>query len=128
MQTTTNEAEVNVVLIMLAGESSDSARTELTSAAAGHVLGEDEGAPSPRTVCCKRLPRTGHLVAPSEGKKRKKRLQRSSSLELGANSTILALGCGRRAPTLRMILRIAVEPESMNLCLMRMKRKFPFDS
>jgi hypothetical protein len=91
MQTTADEAKVNVVLIMLAGESSDSARTESTSTAAGHVLGEDEGAPSPRTVRCKRLPRTGHLAALGEGKKR---LWRSSGLELGADSTILALGCG----------------------------------
>ena len=50
MQTTAGEAEVNLVLNMLAGKSSDSARTESTSTAAGHVFGEDEGACSPRSV------------------------------------------------------------------------------
>jgi hypothetical protein len=50
MQTTADEVEVNVVLSILAGESSDSARTESASATVGHVLDEDEGAQSPRSV------------------------------------------------------------------------------
>ena len=53
MQTTTDDAEVNVVLSMLAGESSDSARTESVSAATRHGLGKDEGVQSPRSVHCK---------------------------------------------------------------------------
>jgi hypothetical protein len=47
MQETTDEAEVNAVLSMLAGESSESARTESTSAAAGRAFSGDEGACSP---------------------------------------------------------------------------------
>jgi hypothetical protein len=60
MQTIADEAEVNVVLSMLVAESSSSTHTESASAAARHVLGEDEGAHSPRTVRRKRLPRMGH--------------------------------------------------------------------
>jgi hypothetical protein len=43
MKTTADDAEVNVVLSMLAGESSDFARTESVTAATRHGLGEDEG-------------------------------------------------------------------------------------
>jgi hypothetical protein len=43
MPTTADEVEVNVVLSMLAGESSDSAHTELVTTIAGHGPCEDEG-------------------------------------------------------------------------------------
>jgi hypothetical protein len=101
MQMTADEAKGNVVLSMLAGESSDSTRIELASAVAGHVLGEDEGAHSPGSVRRKRLHRIGHLVAPAEGKKRKKKLWRSSGLELGADSTISVLGDGSASANLK---------------------------
>jgi hypothetical protein len=100
MQATANEAEVNDVLIILAGESSDSTRTKLASAAAGHVLGEDEGAHSPGSVRRKRLHQMSHLTAFAEGKKRKKRLRRSSDMELGADSTIPVLGGGSTSANL----------------------------
>jgi hypothetical protein len=87
MQTIADEAEVNAVLNMLASESSESARTELVSAATGCVFSEDEGACSPRGARCKRLCRSSHPVVSTEGKKRKRRLWHSSGLELGANST-----------------------------------------
>jgi hypothetical protein len=50
MQTTADEDEVNAVLSMMAGESCDSARTESVTAVTGHVLGEDKGIQSPRSV------------------------------------------------------------------------------
>jgi hypothetical protein len=46
MQEISNEAEVNVVLSMLAGKSFESARTESASAAAGCAFSEDE------VACC----------------------------------------------------------------------------
>ena len=55
MPKTADEAEVNAVLSMLAGESSDSARTESVTAATGHGLGEDEGVQSLGSVCRKRF-------------------------------------------------------------------------
>jgi hypothetical protein len=71
MQTTIDEAEVNVVLNILVGELSESACIESVSAAAGRVFSEDEGACSPRGVRRKRLCRIGHSVVSAEGKKRK---------------------------------------------------------
>jgi hypothetical protein len=94
MQTTADEAEIKVILSMLAGESSESTRTELVSAAARHVFGEDEGACIPGGVRRKRLCRTGHPAVSTEGKKRKRRLQRSSGLELRADSIAPVLDGG----------------------------------
>jgi hypothetical protein len=94
MQTTAHEAEVNAVLRMLASESSDSARTESVTIATGHGLGEDEGVQSPTSVHHKRLCRMSHPAAPTKGKKRKKRLRRSSGLELDADPTTSVLGGG----------------------------------
>jgi hypothetical protein len=82
MQTTADEAEVNVVLNMLLGESSEFARTKSVSATTSHVFGEDEGACSPGVACGKRLCRMGHLVVSTEGKKKKK------------TSTFIWLGAG----------------------------------
>jgi hypothetical protein len=86
MQKTADETEVNVVLSMLAGESSESTRTESVSAAAGPVSGEDEGACYPGGVRRKWLCRTGHPAVSAEGEKRKRRLWHSSGLELGVDS------------------------------------------
>jgi hypothetical protein len=86
---------------MLVGESSDSARTESVSAAAGHSHGEDEGAHNPGSVRRKQLHQTTHPAMPVEGKKRNKRLRRSFGLELGADSTVSVLGCGLASANLK---------------------------
>jgi hypothetical protein len=86
MQAIADEAEVNVVLGMLAGESFESARTELANATAGRAFGGEEGACSPGGVRHKRSCRTGHPVVSAEGKKRKRKLRSSSGFELGADS------------------------------------------
>jgi hypothetical protein len=54
MPTTADEAEVNAILSMLTGESSDSARTESVTVATRYGLGEDEGVQSPGSVRRKR--------------------------------------------------------------------------
>jgi hypothetical protein len=94
MPTTADEAEVNAVLSMLAGELSDSAHTESVTIATGHGIGEDEGVQSPGSVHHKRLCRTSHPATPAEGNKRKKRLRWSSDLELDADPTTSVLGGG----------------------------------
>jgi hypothetical protein len=66
---------VIIVLSMLAGELSESALTELVSATAARVFGEDEGVCSPGGVHHKRLCRTGHPAVSAKGKKRKRRLR-----------------------------------------------------
>jgi hypothetical protein len=92
MQATANEAEVNAVLSMLAGELSKSTHTESASAAAGCAIGGDEKACSPIGAHCKRSCRMSYLAVSVEGKKRKRKLRRSSGLELGVDSTTLDLG------------------------------------
>jgi hypothetical protein len=92
MQATADEAEVNVVLSMLAGESSEFARTELASAAAGCAFNGDEGACSPRGARRKRSCQTSYPAMSAKGKKRKRKLRRSSGLELGADSAAPNLG------------------------------------
>jgi hypothetical protein len=94
MPTSADEAEVNVVLCMLVGESSNSTHTESMTVATAHGLGEDEGVQSPGSVRRKRSCQTSHLVVPAEGKKRRKRLRRSSGLELDADPTTSLLGGG----------------------------------
>jgi hypothetical protein len=91
-QAIADEAEVNAVLSMLDGESSESTCTRSTSIAAGHAFSEDEGACSPGSVHRKRLCRTGYPAMSAEGKKRKRKLRRSSGFELGADSAALDLG------------------------------------
>jgi hypothetical protein len=93
MPTSADEAEVNVVLNMLVGDSSDSARTDSMTVATGHDLGEDEGVQSPGSVRHKRSRRTSHPVAPA-GKKRKKILWRSWGLEEDADPSTSLLGGG----------------------------------
>jgi hypothetical protein len=105
MLTSANEAEVNAVLSMLAGESSDSAGTESMTVATGHGLSEDEGVQSPRSVHRKRSRRMSHLDAPAEGKKRKKRLRQSSGLELDVDPTTSLLGGGSASTNLEDNIR-----------------------
>jgi hypothetical protein len=62
--------------------------------AIGQGLGEDEGVQSPESVCRKRSRWMSHPAAHAEGKKRKKRLRRSSGLELDADPTTSILGGG----------------------------------
>jgi hypothetical protein len=92
MQAIANEAEVNDVLSMLAGESSESAHAESASAAIRHAFGGDEGACSPDGVCRKRTHRAVYSVVSTKGKRRKRKLWHSSGLELGADSAAPDLG------------------------------------
>jgi hypothetical protein len=92
MQAIANEAKVNVVLSMLAGESFESIHTESASAATGRAFDRDEGACSPGGVHCKRTRRAVYSAMSAEGKRRKRKLQHSSGFELGADSTAPDLG------------------------------------
>jgi hypothetical protein len=84
MPTSTDEAEMDAVLSMLAGESSDSACTELMAIAIGQNLGEDKQIQKLEGARRKRSCRMNHPSAPDEGKKRKKRLLWLSCLEQDA--------------------------------------------
>jgi hypothetical protein len=119
-------AEVNAVLSMLAGEASDSARTESASAATGHISARMKELTVLEVFVAtrKRLCRTSHPVTSVEGKNRKKRLRRSSGLELGADSTISVLGDGSASANLEDDIENCDGARVGVVRLMRMKRKF----
>jgi hypothetical protein len=99
MPTSTDEAEMNVVLSMLARESSDSARTESMAVAIGQNLGEDEEIQKPECARHKRSRRMDHLAAPDEEKNTNTRLQRLSCLEQDAGPSTSLLGDGPASTT-----------------------------
>jgi hypothetical protein len=92
MLTNTDDAEMNDGLSMLAGESSDSARTEPMAVAIGQNLGKDEEIQKPKGARRKRSRRANHPVVPKEEKTKRKRLWRLSCLEQDASPSTLLLG------------------------------------
>jgi hypothetical protein len=93
MSSSTDDAKMNVVLSLLAGESSDSARTEPMAVAIGQDFGEDEEIQNPEGAHRKRSRRMNHPAAHVEEKK-KRRLRRLSCLEQDAGPSTLFLGDG----------------------------------
>jgi hypothetical protein len=71
MPTSTDDVEMNVVLSMLVGESSDSACTESMAVAIGQDLGEDEEILKPEGARRKRSRRVSHPTVPDEEKEEK---------------------------------------------------------
>ena len=93
MSFSTDDAEMNAVLSLLARESSDSAHTEPMVVVIGQNHDEDEEIWKPEGACRKRSRRVNHLAAPAEEKK-KRRLQRLSCLEQDAGPSTLFLSDG----------------------------------
>jgi hypothetical protein len=94
MPSSTDDAEMDVVLSLLAGESSNSARTEPMAIATGQVFGEDEEILKPEGARRKHSRRVNHPAAPIEEKKKKRRLRWLSCLEQDAGPSTLFLGYG----------------------------------
>jgi hypothetical protein len=92
MQTIADEAEANVVLSMLAGESSESIHAESVSAATGRVFSGEERVCSPGSARRKRTRRAGSPFVSTGMKRRKRKLWHSSGLELEADSAAPDLG------------------------------------
>jgi hypothetical protein len=67
--------KMDVVLSLLAGESSDSTRTESMAITTGQEFSEDVEIQKPEGACPKRSRRVNCLTAPFEGKKKKRRLR-----------------------------------------------------
>jgi hypothetical protein len=94
MLSSTDDAEMNVVLNMLARESSHSTRTEPMAFAIRQDLGEDEEIRKLEGAHRKRSHRVNHLAIPDEEKKKKRRLRRLSCLEQDVGPSTLFLGDG----------------------------------
>jgi hypothetical protein len=75
MPASTDDAEIDVVLSMLAGESSDSTHAEPMTITAGQGLGKAVETRKPESARPKRSRQVSHLTAPVEEKKKKRRLQ-----------------------------------------------------
>jgi hypothetical protein len=74
MPASTDDAEIDVVLSMLAGESSDSTHAEPTAITTGQELGKAMEIRKPKGARPKRPRRVSRSTTPVEEKKRKKRL------------------------------------------------------
>jgi hypothetical protein len=94
MLSSTDDVEMNVVLNLLARESSDSARTKPMAVAIGQNFGEGEEIQKPEGARRKCSRRVNHPAAPVEEKKKKRRLRRLSCLERDTGPSTLFLGDG----------------------------------
>ena len=79
-----DDEEIDVVLSLLAGESSDSTHAEPMAITAGQELGEEVETRKPVGARPKRPCRVSRLTAPVEEKRKKRRLRRLSCLDQGA--------------------------------------------
>jgi hypothetical protein len=95
MPSNIDDAEMDVVLSLQAGESSDSTCTEPMAIATGQEFGEDEKIQKPEGARRKRSRRVNHPAAPIEEKKKKRRLWRLSCLEQDADPSTFSLSMAR---------------------------------
>jgi hypothetical protein len=89
MPASTDDAEIDVVLSMLAGESSDSTHAKPMAITAGQELGKAVEIRKPEGARPKRPRRVSRPTAPVEEKKKKRRLRRLSCLDQGAGPSAL---------------------------------------
>jgi hypothetical protein len=94
MPSSTNDAEMDVLLSLLDEESSDSTRAESMAIVTGQEFGEDVEIYKPEGARQKRSRRVNHPAAPIEEKKKKSRLRQLSCLEQDAGPSTLFLGDG----------------------------------
>jgi hypothetical protein len=92
MQSITDDAEVNAVLNVLAGESSRSARVQSANAILECLCDGEKRICSPSSACRKWTHRVNSPAMSTETKSRKRKLRRSSGLELEADSIAPDLG------------------------------------
>jgi hypothetical protein len=85
MPASTDDAEIDVVLSLLAGESSDSTHTEPMAIKTRQELGEEVETRKPEGARPKRPRRVSRPTAPVEGKRKKRRLRRLSCLDRDAS-------------------------------------------
>jgi hypothetical protein len=86
MPASTDDVEIDDVLSLLAGESSDSTHTEPMAITAGQELGEEVETRKPKGARPKRPRRVSRPTAPVEEKRKKRRL---SCLDQGAGPSAL---------------------------------------
>ena len=85
MPASTDDVEIDDVLSLLAGESSDSTHAEPMVITAGQEIGEEVETRKPEGARPKRPRRVSRPTAPVEGKRKKRRLRRLSCLDRDAS-------------------------------------------
>jgi hypothetical protein len=88
MPSSTNDAEMDAVLSLLAEESSDSTRIEPMAITTGQEFGEEVEIRKPKGAHPKRSCRVNRPTAPIEEKKKKRRLRRLSCLDQDAGPSV----------------------------------------
>jgi hypothetical protein len=87
MPASTDDTEIDVVLSLLAGESSDSTHAEPMAITAGQELGEMVETRKPKGARPKRTRRVSQPTTPVEEKRKKRRLRRLSCLDQGEGTS-----------------------------------------
>jgi hypothetical protein len=83
MPASTDDVEIDVVLSLLAGESSDSTHAEPMAITAGQELGEEVETQKPKVARPKRPRQVSHPTAPVEEKKEEEATSATVMLEPG---------------------------------------------
>jgi hypothetical protein len=122
MSAITDDAEMDTVLTLLAGESSYSTRTEPMAITTGQEFGEDVEIQKPKGARPKRSRRVSHPAAPVEEKK-KRRLRRLSCLDQDAGPSASILGDGLVDAIPEVNVGVVMMRRLLAVCLTRMKRK-----
>jgi hypothetical protein len=92
MPASTDDAEMDVVLSLLAGESSNSTCTKPMAIMTGQEFGEDVEIRKPEGAHPKRSRRVNRPAAPIEEKKKKRRLRRLPCVDQDAGPSVPILG------------------------------------
>jgi hypothetical protein len=88
MPASTDDAEIDVVLSLLAGESSDSTHTEPMAITTRQEFGEEVETQKPEGARPKHPHRVNRPTAPVEEKRKKRRLRRLSCLDQDADPSV----------------------------------------
>jgi hypothetical protein len=123
MPASTDDVEIDAVLSLLAGESSDSTHTELMAITAGQELGEEVETRRPEGAHPKRPCRVSRPTAPIEEKGRRGDFDDCLTWTRVQALLLWFLMMYRQRPILRLMARVVIVHRLLSTCLMRTKRK-----
>jgi hypothetical protein len=126
MPASIDDAEIDALLSMMAGESSDSTHIEPMAIMPRHKLGKAVEIRKPKGAHPKHPRRVSRPTAPIEEKKKKKRLRRLSCLDQGAGPSALvhdevpieilpevdAKGCDRAQDAIVYLMKMVMKKKS----------------
>ena len=123
MPASTDDAEIDVVLSLLAGESSDSTHTEPMVITIGQEFGEEVETRKLEGACPKRPRRVSRSTAPIEEKGRRGHFGDCHAWTRVHALLLRFLMMYRQRPFLRLMPRVVIVHRLLAACLTRTKRK-----